>query len=190
MTRVDTNTSSIGRANTIAVRVAVLIATIAIAQGLAFAQAPADPRRQNRGGRGSATRFAVEEATITELHQAIRQGRTTCRAVVQAYVDRARAYNGVCTQLVTANGAADRRRRAAPCAPDARSTFPTDHHGRCRACFRISTRYVGLPIEFGRMEATRSDPTVQQQYGMVVGHPERRPGQRARARSTCAASVP
>ena len=30
-------------------------------------------------------------------------------------------------------------------------------------------KYEGPPLEFGRMEATSSDPTVMQQYGMVVG---------------------
>lgn len=51
------------------------------------------------------TPFQVEEATIADLHAAITSGRTTCRAVVEAYVARAKAYNGVCTSLVTADGA-------------------------------------------------------------------------------------
>ena len=49
--------------------------------------------------------FAIEEATIDGIHAAIRSGQTTCQAIVQAYIDRARAYNGVCTSLVTADGA-------------------------------------------------------------------------------------
>ena len=32
-------------------------------------------------------------------------------------------------------------------------------------------KYAGPPLEFGRMEATASDPQVQQQYGMIVGIP-------------------
>ena len=32
-------------------------------------------------------------------------------------------------------------------------------------------QYAGPPLEFGRMEATASDPSVQQQYGMVAGIP-------------------
>jgi hypothetical protein len=32
-------------------------------------------------------------------------------------------------------------------------------------------QYKGLPLELGRMEATLSDPTVQQQFGMRVGIP-------------------
>jgi len=36
--------------------------------------------------------FRVEEATIDELHAAIKSGRTTCVAVVQQYIERVRAY--------------------------------------------------------------------------------------------------
>ena len=32
-------------------------------------------------------------------------------------------------------------------------------------------KYKGPPLEFGRMEATASDPAVQQQFGMIVGIP-------------------
>ena len=49
--------------------------------------------------------FRVEEATIEELHAAIRAGRTTCVAVVQHYIERVRAYNGVASLLVTEDGA-------------------------------------------------------------------------------------
>ena len=48
--------------------------------------------------------FQIEEATIGDIHRAIRQGETTCVQVVEAYVERARAYNGICTRLVTADG--------------------------------------------------------------------------------------
>ena len=49
--------------------------------------------------------FRLEEATIDELHQAIRNGQTTCVAVVQHYIERARAFNGVASVLVTEDGA-------------------------------------------------------------------------------------
>ena len=49
--------------------------------------------------------FQLEEATIDELHRAIRAGETTVVAVVQHYIDRARAYNGVASVLVTEDGA-------------------------------------------------------------------------------------
>ncbi len=48
--------------------------------------------------------FRVEEATIADVHRAIQDGSTTCRAIVQTYIERARAYNGTCTQLVTRDG--------------------------------------------------------------------------------------
>jgi Asp-tRNA(Asn)/Glu-tRNA(Gln) amidotransferase A subunit family amidase len=48
--------------------------------------------------------FCLEEATIDELHQAITSGRTTCAAVVQQYIDRVRAHNGVASMLVTKDG--------------------------------------------------------------------------------------
>ena len=46
-------------------------------------------------------RFRLEEATIDDLHAAIRAGEITCVQVVQHYLDRARAYNGVASLLVT-----------------------------------------------------------------------------------------
>ena len=53
-----------------------------------------------------AAQFEIEETTIAGMQQAIASGETTCRAVVEAYIERAKAYNGVCTALVTADGAA------------------------------------------------------------------------------------
>ena len=114
--------------------------------------------------------FRIEEATIADVHRAIQQGLVTCRGVVEAYVDRARAYNGVSDRLVTADGAAV---AAAPGTVRAGTPlqFPTE-------TVAVSTllpdydRYIGPPIELGRMEATASDPDVQQQYGMTVGTPD------------------
>ncbi|HJR68559.1 MAG TPA: amidase family protein, partial [Gammaproteobacteria bacterium] len=113
--------------------------------------------------------FAVEETTIAEVHAAIRSGETTCEAVVASYIERAQAYNGMCTALVTSDGA--------PIPPT---------HGIVRAgkplAFPTETvpvssvlpdfaRYTGPPVELGRMETTASDPTVKQQVGMRVGIP-------------------
>ena len=56
-------------------------------------------------GLPSSKPFRVEEATIDDLHEAIKAGRTTCVDVVRQYIARARAFNGVATQLVTADGA-------------------------------------------------------------------------------------
>ena len=131
----------------------LLMAAVAVAQPDAGASGP----------------FRIEEATIEGIHGAIQGGRISCRAVVQAYVDRARAYNGACTQLVTLDGA--------PVAP---ATGPVRAGAPVR--FPTSTvpvssilpdfdRYSGLPLDLGRMEPTLSDPTVQAQYGMVAGVP-------------------
>ena len=46
-----------------------------------------------------------EEATIEGLHRAIRAGQTNCVAIVRHYIERARAFNGVASALVTEDGA-------------------------------------------------------------------------------------
>src|SRR5688572_11592518 len=48
--------------------------------------------------------FELVEATIADVHQAIQQGRITCRGLVEAYIDRAKAYNGTSDRLVTSDG--------------------------------------------------------------------------------------
>jgi Asp-tRNA(Asn)/Glu-tRNA(Gln) amidotransferase A subunit family amidase len=116
------------------------------------------------------TSFRLEEATIDELHEAIRTGRTTCVAVVQHYIDRARAYNGVASVLVTEDGASVPQAEGAIRAT-APLRFPTETI-KASAILPDLHRYRGPPIEFGRMEATASDPTVQQQYGMITGVPD------------------
>src|SRR4051795_12570886 len=114
----------------------------------------------------SAEPFQLEEATIADLHAAIQAGRTTCVAVVQHYIDRARAFNGVASLLVTADGA------AVPAATGAvRATAPLRFPTRTVAAssvFPDLDRYAGPPLEYGRMQATASDPAVQQQFGMIV----------------------
>ena len=44
------------------------------------------------------TRFALEEATITDIQAAILRGETTSTRVVQLYLDRIKAYNGTCVE--------------------------------------------------------------------------------------------
>ena len=44
------------------------------------------------------------EASIDDIQDAIRAGKTTCKEVVEGFVARAKAYNGICTKLVTENG--------------------------------------------------------------------------------------
>lgn len=111
--------------------------------------------------------FQIEESSLESVQAAIKRGDTTCRGVVQAYVERARAYNGICTELVTADGASVK-----PGPGTVRAGAPLVFPEKTVAISEILpsfAEYAGLPIEFGRMEPTQSDPTVQQQYGMVVG---------------------
>jgi Asp-tRNA(Asn)/Glu-tRNA(Gln) amidotransferase A subunit family amidase len=113
--------------------------------------------------------FAIEEATIANLHQAIQSGAITCRAIVEAYIDRARAYNGVCTQLVTSTGA-DVARAPGYVRAGSPLAFPTQTV-RADTLFPNLDQYRGKPLDFGRMEATVSDPAVTTQAGMRVGIP-------------------
>lgn len=117
----------------------------------------------------AAQRFEVEEATIEELHAALRSGTTTCTQIIEAYIERARAYNGVCTALVTENGAP-----IPPARGYARTgkplEFPTETVA-IRDVLPSYDEYRGPPLELGRMETTVSDPSVQQQFGMRVGIP-------------------
>src|SRR5215831_590936 len=113
--------------------------------------------------------FRVEETTIEELHAAIRSGATTVRAVVEQYLARVRRYNGVASQLVTADGApvlevTGTVRAGAPL------RFPTATVNAA-TLFPDLDKYKGKPLEYGRMESTASDPSAQQQYGMIVGIP-------------------
>ena len=120
-------------------------------------------------GSARAQQFHLQEGTIDDIHRAIRSGQITCKGLVQLYLNRAKAYNGVADVLVTKDGAPI---PAAPGVVRAGSPlkFPTQ-------TIAISTllpdfdQYAGPPIEFGRMEPTASDPSVQQQYGMTIGMP-------------------
>jgi Asp-tRNA(Asn)/Glu-tRNA(Gln) amidotransferase A subunit family amidase len=147
-----------------------LLATVSA--GVAVARLDADQAVGSNARAASASRapaFHVEEATIADLHRAIQRGETTCQAVVQAYIDRARAYNGTCTQLVTRNGAPVAAGDGA-----VRAGRPTSFPASTTAVTSVLPKfdeYKGLPIDFGRMEPTISDPAVQQQYGMIVGIP-------------------
>lgn len=117
----------------------------------------------------SAAPFRIEEATIPAMHAAIKARQITCRGVVEAYIARARAYNGICTMPVTRDGAdiapADGYIRAG-----ALLSYPTKTVAASRI-FPNLDQYRGLPLDYGRMEPTKSDPSVMTQRGMRVGIP-------------------
>src|SRR5262245_31093279 len=113
--------------------------------------------------------FHLQEATINDIHNAIKAGQITCQGLVQAYINRARAYNGMCTELVTRDGAPIPASKGAVRAGSS-VTFPTETVPVSKLLPNFD-QYQGLPLDFGRMEPTISDPIVQQQYGMRVGVP-------------------
>src|ERR1700710_45650 len=49
--------------------------------------------------------FHLQEASIESIQSGIRSGATTCKQVVEGYIARAKVYNGICTKLVTSDGA-------------------------------------------------------------------------------------
>jgi amidase len=121
----------------------------------------------------SSTRtFQIEEATIAGLHAAIREGRTTVTDVVQRYLARVRAYNGVASVLVTPDGGAVAAAKGVVRAGQA-LRFPAQTV-KASTVLPDLDKYQGPPIEWGRMEATASKPDVQQQFGMIVGVPNGR----------------
>lgn len=113
--------------------------------------------------------FQIEEATIADLHAGITSGRTSCTAIVRAYVERAKAYNGVCTSLVTPDGA-DIPAATGYVRAGAALRFPT-RTTKASTIFPDLDRYRGLPLDYGRMEPTVTDPGVLAQMGMRVGIP-------------------
>lgn len=114
--------------------------------------------------------FHLQETSIEGIHRGIRAGEVSCQQIVEAYVARSKAYNGVCTALVTADGAKTHSvfgtvRGGAPL------KFPTKTVAFSKLVPDFS-QYKGPTPDYGRMEATISDPSVFQQYGMVAGIPD------------------
>ena len=93
--------------------------------------------------------FRVEEISIAGINEAIQQGRTTCVGVVQAYLDRARAYNGIGNYLVTADGA-DIPKPPGQVRAGSPLAFPTKTVA-IGSVLPDFSEYKGPPIEFGRM---------------------------------------
>jgi Asp-tRNA(Asn)/Glu-tRNA(Gln) amidotransferase A subunit family amidase len=114
-------------------------------------------------------KFVLEEATIDELHAAIKAGQTSCVDVVRHYLARVRAFNGTSNLLVTQDGAAIPEAKGFP-RGGAPLKFPTETVKASDVLPGLD-KYKGPPLEFGRMEATASDPEVTQQFGMTVGKP-------------------
>ncbi|HEY3224649.1 MAG TPA: amidase [Pseudolabrys sp.] len=98
-------------------------------------------------GKASAPwKFRLEEARIEDIHRAIKSRQITCEQLVQAYINRIRAYDGMCVAPVNPNDASD-----------AKNFFPD------------IAKYTGTPLQPGVMQATVSDPAKQQTYGYIRG---------------------
>ena len=113
--------------------------------------------------------FRVEEATVDQVHRAIQSGETTCVDIVRQYLERIKAYNGVASMLVTEDGH-DVTPTTGAVRGEQELTFPIQTV-KASTILPDLGKYTGPPLEFGRMEATASDPDVSQQFGMLVGIP-------------------
>ena len=131
--------------------------------------------------------FQLEEATIAQLHDAIRAGETTCVKVVEHYLARVRAFNGVASQLVTRDG---RRCRAAGRHGARRRAAEIPHRDTARLALLSGARQIQRPA--ARIRPHGAD-RVRSVGAAAVRHdrrhPERGPGECARRRSTSAASA-
>ncbi len=117
----------------------------------------------------SAADFSLQEASIDSIQNGIRSGAVTCKQIVEGYIARAKAYNGVCTKLVTKDGAKIPQALGAVRAGSP-VKFPTQTLALSKRVPDFD-KYTGDVPDYGRMEPTASDPTVKQQYGMVAGIP-------------------
>jgi amidase len=110
--------------------------------------------------------FQLEEATISELHAAIKSGTVTVLQIVEHYIERAKLFNGVPSLLVTENGdpipqTLGTMRAGSP------MVFPAETVS-VQEIYPDYDHYKGPPFEFGRMEPTASEPKSNQQYGMIT----------------------
>ena len=84
-------------------------------------------------------KFRLEEARIEDIHRAIRSRQITCAGLVQAYINRTRAYAGPCVAPVNPNDSGDPQN-----------------------LFSDVAKYTGTPLQPGVMQATISDPAKLQ----------------------------
>ena len=91
-----------GRINLLLLALPFVLAIVMPTAGLAQTGSAAQNAPSPAAG---ASRFHLEEATIDDVHRAIKDGEITCHGLIEAYFARAKAYNGVTNELVTAGGA-------------------------------------------------------------------------------------
>jgi Asp-tRNA(Asn)/Glu-tRNA(Gln) amidotransferase A subunit family amidase len=145
-----------------------MLVRVAVAQALVLGALAGCTRQEAATAPPAA--FQVEEASIDGIQSAIKSGATTCEGVVKAYLERAQAYNGVCTALVTKDGA-DIPAASGYVRAGKPLVFPTKTV-KASNVFPDLDKYRGVPIDYGRMEPTVSDPSVMAQIGTRVGIPD------------------
>jgi len=119
------------------------ISLLNIVPGIIYAQVAKPP---SAGKAPAPSKFHLEEARIEDIHRAIKSRQITCEQVVQAYLNRIRAYDGMCVAPVNPNDAGDPK-----------NFFPD------------VAKYTGTPLQPGVMQATISDPAKLQTYGYIRG---------------------
>ncbi len=118
---------------------------------------------------GKSKDFELVEASINDMHAAIKTGRTTVAKVVENYIARAQAFNGVSSMLVTEDGASVPAANGVTRA-GCELKFPTKTIPVTDILPDL-TNYRGPTLEFGRMEETASKTGAHQQFGMIAGIP-------------------
>lgn len=113
--------------------------------------------------------YELVESSISDLHEAIQNGTTNCVAVVEQYIARCRAYNHPSSLLVSAQGG-ELTNAVGTVRAEQAIIFPQETIS-AKEFLPDLEHYQGKALEFGRMEPTASDPTVMQQFGMIVGKP-------------------
>ena len=92
------------------------------------------------------------------------------RRVVQQYIARVRAFNGVSSMLVTEDGATGRPEATGAVRAKAPMLF-SDRDRKASTDLPDLDKYKGPPLEYRPHGADRIRSTVQQQFGMIVGIP-------------------
>ena len=119
------------------------ISLLNFAPGIIYAQTAKPPPA---GKASTPWKFRLEEARIEDIHRAIKSRQITCERVVQAYINRIRAYDNMCVAPVNPTDGSD----------------PMNH-------FPDVAKYTGTLLQPGVMQATISDPAKLQTYGYIRG---------------------
>ena len=100
--------------------------------------------------------FELVEASINDLHAAVKIGSVTVTQVVESYIARAKAFNGVSSMLVTADGASVPATTGVTRAGQ-ELTFPTETIP-VSDVLPTSTNTTGQPLNLGAWRRQPQNP--------------------------------